>query len=285
MFSLKQTLVASLLLALANGQGVIQSAKGDQGESKGFQVNLNDDNDANIISDTEISANVVNECGRTIAKGNIDAGENAEIALSDNQITQVTKGSTVDVSIRQVNGSGAGPYTCDMDETGNTKGATGQTQLDVEESDADDEGNINLKVTMPDDMACIGSSTGDVCTVRCRNENEFGGCFAVQQTDTTPSENEPGNIDTAQDLKGIESQIQQNLKDLQAAMAGIAASSQDTAEQGVNVVDAIQQADPDTKGLLAAGKLDKRRLAKMSKRDVNREVLRRWARDFIVRGL
>ena len=93
----------------------------------------------------------------------------------------------------------------------------------------------------------LSASTGDVCTVRCRNAESFGGCFAVQQTDTTPSKNTPANIVTAQTLEGITDQVQQNIADLPAAVDGIAGADLD--EQGTAVVDSIQAADPSTDGL------------------------------------
>lgn len=50
--------------------------------------------------------------------------------------------------------NGAGPYTCDMDQTSNAQ-ASGQTKLTVKETDGTD-GNIKLAVTMPSNMSCIG---------------------------------------------------------------------------------------------------------------------------------
>ncbi|KAJ8104450.1 hypothetical protein ONZ43_g7844 [Nemania bipapillata] len=118
--------------------------------------------DANFISDTEITTNVVNECGRTLLAGNIDIGENTENALAAGNVTQTTAGSRVSVFIQQVNSTGAGPFTCDMDPTGNSIGATGQTKLVVRESDANKNGIITLKVAMPNDLQCTGASTGNV---------------------------------------------------------------------------------------------------------------------------
>jgi hypothetical protein len=57
--------------------------------------------DTTIIRDAEISANIVNECGRTELDGNIDIGENTENALAAGAVTQVKAGSTVDVVIRK----------------------------------------------------------------------------------------------------------------------------------------------------------------------------------------
>lgn len=76
--------------------------------------------DATIIRQAEIDANVVNQCGRTELAGNIDVGENTENALAAGQVTQVEAGSEITVTIHQVNADGAGPYACDLDETSNT---------------------------------------------------------------------------------------------------------------------------------------------------------------------
>jgi hypothetical protein len=82
--------------------------------------------------------------------------------------------------------------------------------------------------------------------VRCRNANSVGGCFAVQQTDITAKANTPDNIPTAQTLAGVLAQVQQNIKDLPAAISGIANSGSTLAEQGTGVVDAIQAFDKST---------------------------------------
>ncbi|KAI1763847.1 GEgh16 protein [Hypoxylon sp. FL1150] len=249
--SLRQILAASALLAVAHGQGVILKAQGAKGSpaSLGLQVDPNNTADANFISQTEIATNVVNECGRTLVAGNIDVGANTEDALAAGAVTQVTKGSTVQVTVREVNSTGAGPYTCDMDFTGNTAGTTGQVNVTTTESKADKNGDITIKVDMPANMTCIGASTGDVCTVRCRNANSFGGCFAVQQTDTTPAENTPHNIEAFQDLAGITAQVAQNNADLPAAVSALATSGSTDAEIGSAIVDGIQAADPATDGL------------------------------------
>ncbi|KAK1639283.1 hypothetical protein BDP81DRAFT_448104 [Colletotrichum phormii] len=232
-----RALAAAAMLAMAQAQGVILAAQGANGPaSPGLLVDPNK-NDANIINQKEIATNVVNECGRTILAGNIDIGETTEAQLGNNTVTKVTKGSNVDVTIAQVSADGAGPYSCDLDLTSNANGATGQTKLQVQEEGAQS-GQIKLKVTMPDDLACVGASTGDVCTVRCFNANAkgpFGGCFAVQQTDITPKQNTPGNIPTAQTLNGVLKQVQQNVVDLPAAVkSNQEAKTQD--DQGVTAI-------------------------------------------------
>ncbi|KAK7917691.1 gas1-like protein [Apiospora marii] len=219
--SIRQTLLAAALSAVVHGQGVIVKAQGPKGPaSLGLLVDPTKP-DANVIRQQEIVDNVVNECGRTLLAGNMDIGENTEIALTNKAVTQVTKGANVDVTIRAINADGKGPYICDMDMQSNAAGAVGQVNLTVAETTASN-GDINLKVKMPANMACIGASTGDVCTVRCRNSaanGPFGGCFAVQQTDTTANKNTPQNIKTKQTLKAVAAQIAQNVKDFPAYVA------------------------------------------------------------------
>lgn len=63
---------------------------------------------------------------------------------------------------------------------------------------------------MPDDLACTGASTGNICTVRYRNNaitGRIGGCFAVSQRDITVKINTPENINTLQIIEAVEAQI------------------------------------------------------------------------------
>lgn len=144
---------APVMLALANGQGVILSAKGSGNTGLAFQVDITK-SDANIINANELSTNVVNECGRTLLAGNIDIGTVTEAQISNKSITSVTKGSKVAVTIAKIDSNGAGPYSCDLDLTSNGDGTSGRTNLTVKETDS---GNtISLDVTMPSDLACIG---------------------------------------------------------------------------------------------------------------------------------
>jgi len=239
--------IAPALVAVAHAQGVIQSAVGSKGSVVGqpFQVDLTK-SDANIINATEISDNAVNECGRTLLAGNIDIGTVTEAQLAAKQITSATKGSKVTVTINQINGDGAGPYTCDMDQTSNSNGVSGQTALQTTEKD--DGKTTTLEVTMPANMACIGASTGNVCTVRCFNKaaaGPFGGCFAVQQTDVTPNKNTADNIATKQTLEGINSQIAQNIQDLPKAVAANqeAGEGSSVEEQGVLAINNLLGVD------------------------------------------
>lgn len=185
--------------------------------------------DATLIRDAEITANVANECGRTEISGNIDVGENTENALAAGAVTQVKAGTPLTVTIHQVNADGAGPYTCDMDPTGNTLGATGQTALAVTNNVPGANGfsqaktqDFNMTVTMPSTLNCTGGSTGNICTVRCRNNalaGPFGGCFAVQQVDTNAKTNVASQISTSASKAEIEKQVQLDQTDLPSAVA------------------------------------------------------------------
>jgi hypothetical protein len=118
--------------------------------------------DATIIRDAEISANVVNECGRTELSGNIDIGENTENAIAAGAVTQVKAGTRMTVTIHQVNADGAGPFACDLVSAGNNgiitanlsiennvPGANGFSQAKAQD--------FNMTVIMPDSFpACVG---------------------------------------------------------------------------------------------------------------------------------
>ncbi|KAM7204540.1 Protein of unknown function (DUF3129) domain containing protein [Rhypophila sp. PSN 637] len=247
------------IFSLAQAHGVILAAQGDAGSppSVGFQVsdaiarNCTTISpcqlDATIIRDAEIDANIVNKCGRTQLAGNIDIGENTENALAENAVTRVKAGSQITVTIHQVNADGAGPYVCDLDETSNSglisknltvtnnvPGINGLSQAKAQD--------FNITLTMPSDLKCTGASTGNICTVRCRNNavaGPFGGCFAVQQTDITPKVNTPENIGTEDSLELVLAQVEQNIKDLPKAVQANQNAGSDQAQQNAAAVTAL----------------------------------------------
>lgn len=261
MSSLTRVLLTAAFASLVHGHSQILNVQGEQGSpaSVGFLVegdlarNCTSispcQQDATIIRDAEITSNVVNECGRTELGGNIDVGENTENALAANAVTQVSPGGEMTVTIHQVNADGAGPYTCDMDPTGNSLGATGQIPLEVTNNVPGANGfsqaktvDFNMTVKMPADMNCTGASTGNVCTVRCRNNalaGPFGGCFPVQQTGAAEKTNVASKITTAQTLDGVEKQVAQNKEDLPAA---IAANQQAGSTEGLAADDGVKKA-------------------------------------------
>ncbi|KAI3322641.1 hypothetical protein HD806DRAFT_109521 [Xylariaceae sp. AK1471] len=262
MHSFSSILSLTAYLAFANAHGVILGAQGLKGSpaSVGFKVNSQlprnctsispCQQDTTIIRDAEISANIVNECGRTELDGNIDIGENTENALAAGAVTEVNAGSTVDVTIHQVNADGAGPYTCDVIAQGNNgvitfPNVTVQNNVPgVNGFSQAKEQDFTIQVTMPKDLNCTGSSAGNVCTVRCRNNalaGPFGGCFPVQQKDTTPAVNTPANIDTLLSLDKVNAQVAQDIKDLPAALAANQAAGSEEGLQNAAVVASLLQ--------------------------------------------
>jgi hypothetical protein len=241
--------------------------------------------DSTIIRDSEITQNIVNSCGRTEIAGNIDVGEQTENELAANRVTQVSGGTVMTVTIHQVghpslqfhdlqkliiaqvNADGAGPYECDLDETSNA--ATKFTKLKVANNVPGANGlsqakeqDFTISVAMPDNFNCIGASTGNICTVRCRNTavaGPFGGCFAVQQTDGQGRTDQSAagksiffitsahsshvhrlimtvGVDTAQTLKGISNQILQNQQDLPVAIAANQAAGAAGGNEGASAI-------------------------------------------------
>ncbi|KAF1997020.1 hypothetical protein P154DRAFT_556009 [Amniculicola lignicola CBS 123094] len=257
MYSYTSTLALVAFITSVHAHGILTNAQGPSGPaSQGFLVDPTlarncttispCQQDSTIIRNSEITQNIVNSCGRTEIAGNIDVGEQTENELAANRVTQVTQGSTMTVTIHQVNADGAGPYECDLDETSN--GATNFVPLTVTNNvpgsnglSQNKEADFNITVQMPENFNCIGASTGDICTVRCRNNavaGPFGGCVAVQQTDGTGRTNTTAAaVDTAQTLSGILAQVEQNKKDLPAAIAANQVAAPDT--QGAAAISAL----------------------------------------------
>ncbi|KKY25052.1 putative gas1-like protein [Phaeomoniella chlamydospora] len=206
--------------------------------------------DTAIIRDAEITNNIVNECGRTELAGNIDVGENTENQLAANQVADVAAGDKVNVTIHQVNADGAGPYSCDLDETSNT-GVFSHTNLAITNNVPGTNGlsqakeqDFNMQVSLPSNMNCTGASTGNVCTLRCRNNalaGPFGGCVALQQTDSTTGRvsSDPASITTNQTLSDVEAQVEVNKEDLNTAIQANQNSGADEADQGVQAAEAL----------------------------------------------
>ncbi|TQV91271.1 GEgh16 protein [Cordyceps javanica] len=252
-------IAAAPLFTLGAGHAVILNAQGIDGSpaSVGFQVDpavarncitINPcQQDTTIIRDAEIVANVVNQCGRTELKGNIDVGENTENAIAANAVTQVKAGTDIAVTIHQVNADGAGPFFCDIDQTSNTglnlqnltvvdnvPGTNGLSQAKTQA--------FNVTVKMPDNLKCTGGSTGNICTVRCRNNaiaGPFGGCFPVQQVDTDQAANNPSTIQTAQKLNAVLDQVQVNQADFGKAVDANKAAGTDESVQNLAAVNAL----------------------------------------------
>jgi len=148
-------------------------------------------------------------CGQTLGGGendNLDTGVKAVMANMGNQLPQVSAGGSLMMTLHQVNGDGAGPYSCQM----NTDG-TAQTWTDIQvdtnvpgrnsrsQAKATD---FPLKAQMPAGMSCTGNVAGqaNTCVVRCMNAaraGPFGGCVAVQQANAGGNNNGNNNNNNA----------------------------------------------------------------------------------------
>lgn len=81
-----------------------------------------------------------------------------------------------------------------------------------------------------------------MCTVRCRNAalaGPFGGCFAVQQTDTEPHVNTPQGVETADTLEFLAHEVASNQAAFPAAVEANKNAGASGAEQRVAEVNAI----------------------------------------------
>ncbi|KAK4160146.1 hypothetical protein QBC43DRAFT_360669 [Cladorrhinum sp. PSN259] len=253
------TLPLAALLALVDAHAVILAAQGLSGSpaSVGFMVsdaiarNCTSISpcqmDTTIIRDAEIKAGTVNSCGRTKLTGNIDVGEVTEAQLAEGIVTKVQAGSDVTITLHQVNADGAGPFTCQVDETSNSgvfsqplpiknniPGVNGISQAK--------EQDFNITVTLPSNLQCVGASTGNVCTIRCRNNAQagpFGGCFAVQQTDVKPNVNTAENIQANDSLEQVNFEAAANRAALTAAIQANQDAGTDKESQNLKIVEAI----------------------------------------------
>lgn len=77
--------------------------------------------------------------------------------------------------------------------------------------------------------------------VRCRNKQNFGGCVAIQQSDTTPNVNSPQNIKTAATLKSVLDQVNEDQRDFKTTVNAIATASEK--DQGAAVAKALVDAN------------------------------------------
>ncbi|KAG9126579.1 hypothetical protein FRC07_002919 [Ceratobasidium sp. 392] len=163
----------------AQGFGVDDSTPRDGTRRNPFQQ------DTSIIRDREIASGQAGPCGRTLAGGVNDVSAQMEAASSAG-LPAANPDGTVEMTIHQVNGDGAGPYTCDVsaDGTGqnfvamkvvtNVPGTNSRSRAKAQD--------FPLVAQMPAGATCSGGPNGDACLVRCRNAaraGPFGGCTAV----------------------------------------------------------------------------------------------------------
>jgi hypothetical protein len=132
-------------------------------------------------------------CGETLGGGdnNIETGTQQVMQQNGATLPQVSQGGALMMTLHQVNGDGAGPYTCMIDATGT---GTNWQQIQVTQNvdgnargrnNANSETDLPLTVAIPANQQCNGTVAGqtNVCMVRCQNParaGPFGGCVPVQ---------------------------------------------------------------------------------------------------------
>jgi len=105
-------------------------------------------------------------CGQTLGGGenDIQAGTKAVMAMMGQQLPQVSAGGSLMMTLHQVNGDGAGPYSCQMNADGTAQTWTDvQVQTNVPGTNSRSRAKATdfpLKVAMPAQMSCTGNVAG-----------------------------------------------------------------------------------------------------------------------------
>jgi len=194
----KSSIVAMFAAAtLVAGHGAIVKAVGDQGGA-GSAIGIDpatprDGTRRNPFQQdsTRFKGDNAATCGQTLGGGENDivAGTKAVMAMMGGQLPQVSAGGEISMTLHQVNGDGAGPYTCQIDAAGDGSAFVDMkvtTQVAGKNSRSNAKAvDLPLKAAIPAGQTCGGNVAGqnNVCMVRCMNAaraGPFGGCVPVQ---------------------------------------------------------------------------------------------------------
>ncbi|KAK3991384.1 hypothetical protein QBC44DRAFT_393323 [Cladorrhinum sp. PSN332] len=130
--------------------------------------------------------------GETLGGGDnqLEAGTQAIMAETGDQLPQITPGGEVQMTLHQVNADGGGPYECmiNADGTGrNWQAVSVGTNVPGRRSRNREGESTDFPLTaeIPAGQACTGTVAGqdNVCLVRCQNSaraGPFGGVVPVQ---------------------------------------------------------------------------------------------------------
>ena len=131
-------------------------------------------------------------CGQTIQSGVLQADILTPKLVQRGQVARVSAGGYLFMVLHQISGSGNGPYTCGVDQTG--AGTSFPKKLEVSRQVPGQSPTLNAVVTtqfpfqvsMPTDLKCTGSYGGknNICMIRCQNaaiNGPYGACIPVQQ--------------------------------------------------------------------------------------------------------
>ncbi|KAI9144880.1 hypothetical protein BKA69DRAFT_1035582 [Paraphysoderma sedebokerense] len=204
--------IASLLAVSTqvHGHGVLLAAHGENGiETPGLGVTMEFSQrtgkggkfqrDSSIIRTREIAKGTkASECGRTTGGGMNDIQSQAakvRSAAAGGTYASVTEGKTMKLTMYQVNGDGAGPYTCQLSTSLDAKFSKELTIVQNApgkrgNSRATQMTNNTIEVQIP-----MGVQCADACLVRCMNPagaGPFGGCVPIEVTPANPGGAAPG---------------------------------------------------------------------------------------------
>jgi hypothetical protein len=120
------------------------------------------------------------------------------MAMMGGTLPQVSAGGEISMTLHQVNGDGAGPYTCQIDSAGDGS-AFVDMQVTTQVAGKNSRSNakavdLPLKAAIPAGQTCAGNVAGqaNVCMVRCMNAaraGPFGGCVPVQMANAAAGNN------------------------------------------------------------------------------------------------
>jgi len=217
----KSSLIAFIAAAqLVAGHGAIIKAVGDKGGAgSAIGVDPNTPRDGTKRNpfqqdSTRFKGDNAATCGQTLGGGenDITAGTKAVLAMNGNQLPQISPGGTISMTLHQVNGDGAGPYTCQIDAAGDGSNFVDMqvtTQVAGKNSRSNAKAvDLPLKAAVPAGQTCGGNVAGvnNVCMVRCMNAaraGPFGGCVPVQMA-TGGSTNAASNTTAAANKRDLE---------------------------------------------------------------------------------
>jgi hypothetical protein len=156
-FSYAKIFILLALTHLVASHGAIVKAIGNAG-GQGSAIGIDPDTPRNGTKRNPFQQDTTrfrgankNTCGQTLAGGenDIQIGTQAVLKQNGGTLPQITPGGSIMMTLHQVNGDGAGPYTCMIDATGT---GTQWQQIDVTQQVPGTNGNSKNRAT---DMVCF----------------------------------------------------------------------------------------------------------------------------------
>ena len=163
--------------SVGRGMGIDVSTPRDGTGRQPFQ------RDSAILRDREVGQRA-SACGRTLQGGKIDVDAEVQRSLREG-IARVRSGGLLTMSMHQVNGDGAGPFSCTTMSADGTPGEAIEVTQQVPGQNARSRARATdfpLTVRTSANQPRFGPNN-DIIMVRCRNTaraGPFGGCAIAQ---------------------------------------------------------------------------------------------------------